>query len=353
MKIGAPFGIALYVHGTFFLLLAWLVASRAAQHKSPEEIARGLVLTLAVFATVVLHELGHALMARRFGIATRSIVLLPIGGVASLERMPEKPGQELLVAIAGPAVNVVLAVIFAIAVRLTAPTAMPAPTSMETATVLQQLFLVNVSLAVFNLVPAFPMDGGRALRALLTFRLGRERATVAAARLGQTFAFLFALLGFYANPMLVLIAIFVWLGAQQEAAMVEMQSILHGLSVEVATVTDFLTVAPDEPLGVTVEHILARSQHEFPVVDGGRLVGVVTRGDVVRGLAERGPSTSVATVMRTEFRTAAPDELLEDVLPRLSGEDALMVVADGRLLGMLTSGNLTDLLVLRTAARRA
>lgn len=107
---------------------------------------------------------------------------------------------------------------------------MPAAASMETASVLQQLFLVNVSLAVFNLVPAFPMDGGRALRALLTFRLGRERATVAAARLGQTFAFLFALLGFYANPMLVLIAIFVWLGAQQEAAMVEMQSILHGLS---------------------------------------------------------------------------------------------------------------------------
>jgi Zn-dependent protease len=228
-NIGRIAGIRLYVHFTFFILLAWIGLQHYEAHRELLEALSGMAFIVTLFGIVVLHELGHALAARRYGIPTRDITLLPIGGVARLERMPNDPWQELVVALAGPAVNVVLAAgIFALLV-LGEGFAPLADVMRVGGSFLGQLFWINVMLAVFNLLPAFPMDGGRVLRALLAMWLPYVHATQLAASIGQGLALVFGFLGLLAffglpfNPMLLFVALFVWLGAEQEAAMVQMR----------------------------------------------------------------------------------------------------------------------------------
>ena len=219
-RIGRIAGIEVYLHATFLLLLAWEALRHFRAHGDPAEAVGGVVFVLVLFGIVVLHELGHALAARRYGIRTRDITLLPIGGVARLERVPGDPGQELVVALAGPAVNVVLAAALYIAMALGRG---PSPFGEALGVgggFLDRLFWVNVSLALFNLLPAFPMDGGRVLRAALALRLDHVRATRVAASVGQGMAILFGILGLVYDPFLIFIALFVWLGAAEEAAKV-------------------------------------------------------------------------------------------------------------------------------------
>lgn len=215
-RLGKIAGIDVFVHATFFMLLAWAALAAYLPSGRAAAAAGGVASILLVFGVVVLHELGHALTARRFGIATRDITLLPIGGVSRLEHMPEAPGQELQVALAGPAVNVALAGA-AYAAFLALGSGTVGHVSLTDGSFLGRLFAVNVSLAVFNLIPAFPMDGGRVFRALLALRMDRDRATEVAARTGQALALVFGLVGLFWNPMLLLIALFVWMGAAQEA----------------------------------------------------------------------------------------------------------------------------------------
>jgi Zn-dependent protease len=216
-RLGRVAGIDLYVHVTFFLLLAWVGYANYAAHRQIADALRGIGFILALFVIVVLHELGHALAARYYGIRTRDITLLPIGGVARLERMPREPKQELVVALAGPAVNVVLAAAFFVGIAVNRQLAPAEEMLTVGAQIVDQLFWINVTLTVFNLLPAFPMDGGRVLRALLAMKLTYVRATQVAARVGQFMAIVFAVLSFFLSPMLLLIALFVWMGAAAEA----------------------------------------------------------------------------------------------------------------------------------------
>ena len=319
--------------------------------------AVAVVLSIAaVFGIVVLHELGHALTARRFGIGTRDITLLPIGGVARLERMPEDPRQELLVALAGPAVNVVLALLLYALLVLSGGTNQDV-TSLFGAgsSPLSQLVGVNIWLAAFNLIPAFPMDGGRVLRAVLAMRRGYVRATEIAATVGKAFALLFGILGlFYVNnPFLVFIALFVWLGAAAEASAVQARSALEGVPLQRVMITDVRTLSPQEPLTRAVEHVLAGFQQDFPVVERGELVGVLTRADLLKALAARGPSAPVAEVMQRDFQTAQPSDELEGVLARLRecGCHTLPVVRGRQLLGVLTMDNIGEFLLVQSALR--
>ena len=354
-RIARIAGIDLYVHVTFLILVGWVALSHYLARQSPADAFTGVAFIFALFAIVVLHELGHALTARRFGIPTRDITLLPIGGVARLDRMPQDPKQELLVALAGPAVNVVLAAILFVVLELGEGLAAYGQVVRVGGSFLDQLFWVNVSLAVFNLLPAFPMDGGRVLRGLLALRMDYLRATQIAAGIGQAMAVLFGFVGLFTNPFLVFIALFVWLGAAGEASMVQMRSALAGIPVQKAMVTDFRTLAPHDQLGRAVDYVLAGFQQDFPVVEEGRVVGVLTRSDLLNALARRGKEVRVGEVMQRDIETGGPWDMLEGVLGRLQRRrcHTLPVVQNGQLVGLVTADNLGELLMIEQALRKA
>ena len=354
-RIGRLAGIGLYVHVTFVILVGWVAVSHYLARRSAADAATGVAFILALFGIVVLHELGHALTARRFGIPTRDITLLPIGGVARLERMPENPRQELLVALAGPAVNVALAAILLAVLARGGGLAPLGDVARVGGNFLDQMLWVNVTLAAFNLLPAFPMDGGRALRAVLAMRMEYVRATQIAAGIGQGMAVLFAFVGLFTNPFLVFIALFVWLGAMGEASMVQMRSALAGMPVQRAMVTDFRVLAPDDRLARAVEHVLAGFQQDFPVLDHGRLAGVLTRSGLLSALAQRGQDAPVSEVMLRDVETADPYDMLDGVLPRLQGRGyrTVPVVRNGELVGLVTADNLGELLMVEEALRKA
>ena len=359
-RVGSIAGIALYVHATFLLLLAWVAIDAYQSGQSVSAAVSGVVFVLAVFATVVLHELGHALTARRYGIHTRDITLLPIGGVARLERMPREPKQELLVALAGPAVNVVIAAVLFVALRLTG--GVPSMDSAAlTAGFLQRdffarLLAVNIWLVLFNLSPAFPMDGGRVLRAVLAMRHGNyARATETAARVGRFFALVFGVLGLFVvnNPFLVFIALFVWLGAAGEAAAVQTSAMLDGVPIQRLMITDVETLDPRDPLSRVVKLILDGFQQDFPVVVDGIVAGMLTRAALLKALAERGENALVGDAMARDFHHATPSEPADEALSRLkaSGSHSLPVIQNGRLLGVLTMENVGEYVMVQAALR--
>jgi len=360
-RIARLFGIDIYVHFTFVLLLAYVGIIHYLAHYDLLEALMGVMLMVLLFSIVVLHELGHALTARRFGIRTRDIILLPIGGVARLERIPEKPVQELLVAVAGPAVNVVLALLFFAAFAAITGDAgklLEPPESMTASDLLQTLrwlFWVNVVLVVFNMLPAFPMDGGRVLRAVLAMNMDYSRATDIAARIGQGMAVLFGLLGLLFNPWLLFIALFVWIGAEQEAAMTRQKAALWGIPVSAAMITNFQTLSPQDTLADAARAILAGYQEDFPVVENGQLLGVLTSSDIIRGLAELGPQASVAEVMRRDCMTASPYEMVETVLLRMQHDNCpvVPVVVQGQIVGLLTPANVGEYIFIRRALEQA
>ncbi len=356
LKLGTYAGIGVYLHWTFALLLGWVFAIHLGAGQSPAQALAGVLFVLALFACVVLHEFGHALAARRYGIATRDITLLPIGGVARLEKIPEKPAQELVVTLAGPAVNVVIAGVLFVWLAATGRLAgIDVATALTSNSLPQRLMVVNLVLVVFNLLPAFPMDGGRALRALLAFRLGRRRATAIAASIGQAMAIGFGFLGLWqGHPFLVLIAIFVYLGAQAEAGMVEMQSALEGLRVGDAMMTRFRSLDAQASLTQAVKELLAGSQQDFPVVEKDLPIGVLRRNDLVKALAENRSDTPVTEIM---WRGCEPvDEtapLRATVEAMQAGQcGTLPVMRAGRLVGLLSMENIGELIMVQNAAER-
>ena len=261
-----------------------------------------------LFLCVLLHEFGHIFTARAFGVPTPYVTLLPIGGVAQLERIPEEPGQEFLIAIAGPLVNVVITILLVVRRRRHAAIRAPRPALDNThIPLIDRLAAVNLFLALFNMIPAFPMDGGRVLRALLASRMGYVRATEVAAAIGQFVAFALGFIGLMYNPILIFIAIFVYLAASSEAHMVALRAASRGVPVSHAMVTQFETLTPEEHLDAAVQTLLQTGQGEFPVVDAaGKPVGVLGRGDLIRAIKQRGPDARVADAMIAEHADDRP-----------------------------------------------
>jgi Zn-dependent protease len=350
-RIGTFAGIDVNVHATFLILIAWVAFAHWQTGHSVAAALEGVAFILALFACVVLHEFGHALTARRFGIKTRDITLLPIGGLARLERMPDDPRQELWVALAGPAVNVVIAVSLFALLQVTGASKPIGTVGVTTGSFLERLMVLNVILAAFNMLPAFPMDGGRVLRAMLAIRMDYTRATHLAATTGQGMAFLFGLLGLFFNPFLIFIALFVWIGAGQEAAMTQMKAALGGIPLERAMITDFRTLAPQDSLARAVDLLLAGAQQDFPVVDGTAVVGILTRADLLTALARHEQQSPVADVMRREFLVADASDMIDVVFERLQGHECrtIPILRRGSLIGLLTMDNVGEFLGIQTA----
>ena len=354
-KIGEIAGIGIYIHATFWLLILFILYDFWSQGHNLVRAIAGVVFVMVIFGCIVLHELGHALTARHYGIRTSDITLLPIGGLARLEKMPDVAMQEFWVALAGPAVNLVIAAILWMFLVSTGGRPDWSRFDLVSGGFLNRLMVVNAWLVAFNLIPAFPMDGGRVLRALLATKLEYTQATQMAARIGQAIAFLFGLVGLFTDPFLVFIALFVWLGAEQEAAMVQMHTSLGGIPVQRVMLTDFHRLSPDDPLSRAVELTMAGGQQDFPVVFGDRVLGVLARGDVLRELAERGQAALVRDTMNRDFLTADSHDMLEKVLAMLHGSNSrtVPVVHDGGLVGLLTMDNIGEFMMVQAALRRA
>jgi Zn-dependent protease/CBS domain-containing protein len=357
-KIGRLAGINVYMHATFLLLIVFIVVVYWVQGHNLSATFFGVLFVLAIFVCIVLHELGHALTARRYGIRTRDIVLLPIGGVARLERMPENPLEELRVALAGPAVNVVIAAaIFGGLVVMGKPPGLRDffNIAISGGHFMTRLMAVNVWLVGFNLLPAFPMDGGRVLRALLATRMEYTQATQHAAHVGQAMALLFGFFGLFYDPFLIFVALFVWMGAEAEAAMVQMRTSLGGIPVQRVMLTDFQTLNPDDTLDTAVQHILAGWQQDFPVVFGDHVLGVLTREDLLKALAQGGSAGLVRDAMQRDFKVVDSHDMLEKAVASLRecGCRSFPVLHNGALVGILTMENVGEFIMIQRALRRS
>ncbi len=351
--IGRIAGTEVKVHVTFLLLLAW-IAYAAFESAGAAAAVGDTLFFVCFFLCILLHEFGHILMARRFGVRTPDVILLPIGGVARLERIPEEPRQEFLIALAGPAVTLAIVLALAAVVALSGDAILLRDPMAPDVPFAGRLLVANLMVLAFNLIPAFPLDGGRVLRALLARKLGLVRATRIAGVVGQLFAVALGLVGLALSaPLWMLVAFFIFLGAGAETSAVTTRIAGRGLQVSQMMVTEFHTVPIHATLAHAVELLLAGDQREFPVVDNlGRTEGILTRDNLIRGLSRGGPSSTVAEAMTPSAPTVPPTLGFQEALERLraSGLPALPVVdAGGALVGLLTLDNITDLLLVRQA----
>lgn len=353
LSLGRVSEIKILVHWTFFLLMAWIVFDELNRGGNIESILFNVMVTLAVFLCVILHELGHALMAKRFHIKTEKITLLPIGGVASFEKLPESPIQELLIVIAGPLVNVVIALLLYFIVPVQDFIQL---NFAETIDVLMQynlqsflffLFTVNVGLVVFNIIPAFPMDGGRILRALLAMKIGREKATKIASSLGLVIAFIFFLTGLFYNPFLMLIGLFIFLGAFSENRMVQELAWLDGHTVEEAMLLNITIFKPQDSLDLVVNKIISGTETNFVVADEQTIKGILHHKAIID---HSNKTVLVEDIMDTNFKTVKDSDNLKTVYQLIynSKQNLFPVVNNGKLVGAIDANNLNEYILLQS-----
>ena len=351
ITVGRFGGTEVKIHITFLLFLVWIAFSGWSRGGPAAALDSTLFIVL-LFACVVLHEFGHIGAARRYGIKTPEVTLLPIGGVASLQRLPSDPVQELVVALAGPAVNLVIGLALIVAVGSVHPGEL-AQIDNPKLSLLGRLAIANLFLVVFNLIPAFPMDGGRVLHALLAMRVGAAQATEIAARIGQALAFGLGFLGLFGNPLLLFIAIFVYIAAGGEAQMSAAQQALKGVSVGEAMETRFTPVSIDANLGQAVDALLATAQHEFPVVDAFmKPVGLLTREDILGAVRKHGGEEPASGFMRLGVDSVRPEAPVEGLFERLQDPKAAALYVtdvDGRIVGLLTRQALGEVIMIRAA----
>jgi Zn-dependent protease/predicted transcriptional regulator len=336
LRLGSVSGINIRVHFTFALMVV-LFAAQLAEPHGPRGALFGVLLVFCLFGCVVLHELGHGLVAQRFGVAVREIVLLPIGGVARLLSEPKKPLHELLIALAGPLVNVVIALGLFAALRSSGPLPVldvadlqrQALATPNVHSLLVLLFYGNVLLAVFNMVPALPMDGGRVLRALLSFFVGQVRATNIAAALAQLLAVGLAFFGFQHDPLLVFIALLVFMGAGQERATARTNVLLAELHAGEVCDPGAVIFAPGDSVGAAVDQTLRSSQAHFLVSHGDTPIGTLSRDEVVALAGRVGLQAPIASIMRRALVRVAPEMTLSEVRRLLQESGGVPVVVQG------------------------
>ncbi len=355
LKLFSVKGIDIKLHITFPLILIWAAIQFGFLGQDGFSIsgaAFGVVVTLLLFVCVVIHELAHSLTSTYMGYPVEDIVLLPLGGVSQIEKMPEGAGEELLIAVAGPLSNIVIAFVLGLIALVTPGNLFGSlrrlatdPLSLTWRDMLPYLLVTNLGLAAFNLIPAFPMDGGRVLRSLLATVMSQAQATDVAVRVGQGFAWLLGLGGLLTGNLIwILIAIFVYSGAAQEGRMTRVRGILEGMKVKQAFSRKVLSVSPDDPVSRAADLTLESFQADFPVCDEGKIVGLLTHTDIIRALKLRDPDAPVRSIMKTDFPRLSPDDGLFEVHQQMqgSGLDALPVIEEGQFAGLLTSRDVNE-----------
>lgn len=351
LNVGRIAGTKVRIHLTFLIFVLWIWAASYVS-EGASAAWNGLLFILALFACVLAHEFGHILTARSFGIATPDVTLLPIGGVARLDHIPENPRQELLIAIAGPAVNIVIAFVLLLVFGTDVGSEHLVAIDDPKLSLVDRLIMVNFFIAIFNMVPAFPMDGGRVLRALLSFRLGYVPATRVAAQIGQGFAFALGFIGLFYNPMLILIALFVYVAAGSEAQITSLRAISQGVPVTTAMMTKFASLAPETRVDEAIDLVLKTNQTDFPVIEDGRISGLLSRTDIIRALKELGPDASVGNAMTKAIPTIDRRRPVDDAIRMLEDRSAPAVGVvgnDGQLIGLITFETLAEMMLISDA----
>ena len=355
LSLGSIGGTAIRIHVTFLLFLIWLGAIYYRQGGA-EAAWQGTIFIVLIFLCVLLHELGHVFAARYYDVPTRDVTLWPFGGIASMERMPDKPSQELIVALAGPAVNVVIAAVLLLWLGSRLEPQNLTQIENPAVSMAAKVAGANIILVLFNMIPAFPMDGGRVLRAILAMWMGNARATELAATIGQGFAVVFGILGIFYNPMLIIIAVFIFLAASGEAADAQLRAVAQGTLVSDAMITEFQSLGTSATVNDAADALIRTTQTEFPIVDGsGKLRGVLTRDAMIKALKEHGPETPVLDVMQSDIPTVPARAKLDTALRLLTqkGQPVVGVTdAQGRLVGLLTVENLGEMMMVRSAPRK-
>jgi len=341
LRIGSIRGIAVRVHFTFLFLLAVLFVAGAFAHGLLSGL-RSAALILLIFFCVFLHELAHSAVSARLGLRVRSIMLLPIGGLALLEDIPREPRQEVVIALAGPAANALLALLLGIAFHQLGLLREFRPPVLSGELLLPSLFWANVYLALFNLIPAYPLDGGRVLRGWLAGRMDYVEATRKAVAVGQFFAYVFIFVGLFADWWLILVGFFVYAGSVAEERQTQLQSALEHIRLEDVMLTDFQRLAPADSLSDALDRALHSLQDDFPVVEEGRVVGVLSKARLLTAVRREGWNHSVQAVMSRRVESADPADTLAHAFKKFSSRGLTMipVVAAGKLVGIVTPQNL-------------
>ncbi|MBL7155890.1 MAG: site-2 protease family protein [Candidatus Omnitrophica bacterium] len=329
-------GISINIHVTFLLLLLLFMTMGF----------KWLFLIVAVFFFVTLHELSHSLVARKFGIQVKEITLLPIGGVASMTKMPDKPYQEFLISLAGPALNIAIVVIFFLPLyALLGRQVLLHPLSMKSFPhVIAHIYWINLILAAFNLIPAFPMDGGRLLRALLAQKMGYQKATRIAVNFGHIFALIFGYVGLiHGHIILIVIAVFIYMAASSEELQVDIRETLKRFSIKDIISHQFLTLGKDATLAKVLELMFHSHQEDFAITEDGRMIGFVTRHDIVKGIHQHGTSAEISNIMRKDIPVLRESDSLDKAQNIMQENDikALPVTKGGNIIGIVTIEDVT------------
>ena len=354
LGLGRISGIKIEIHWTFLILIAWVIFTSLRTNTESQQIMWSVLLILAVFVCVILHELGHALAAKKFNIKTTSITLLPIGGLAQMEQIPEKPKEELVIAFAGPAVNlVIVALLYPMTGISSSSELQELNSKIDPGNFITVLMIVNFWLAIFNLIPAFPMDGGRVFRALLSFKLGHVRATQIAASVGQVLGIFFIFFGFFYNPFLTFIGIFIYLGAGSESVYTQTRSMLQGFTVKDVVMHEVPCIDKNASLKEAVYQLLNSQNKNFVVTDAGKPVGTLNRDQIIKALHEQNDKILVDQIKDnalTYFPTEAPlDKIWREMQKRK--QHVILVADNGKLEGIVDDENLAEFILIHSSTQ--
>ena len=355
LYIGKISGIKVFLHWTLLIFLLWIGINAFRAEQKINEMYNSILFMVSIFVCVLLHELGHSITAKKLGYETKNITLLPIGGVAQMSEIPEKPKHELIVALAGPSVNIVIgSILLPIGLYFNHISSIDFTKINSPGSFLFNLIAVNFSLAFFNLIPAFPMDGGRVLRAFLAWRSGnRVKATQTASNLGKILSVVFFVIGVFFNPMLSLIGVFIFFMAHSENEIVKSKNLLKEYTAKDVVMKTFHTLNSHHKVSDAVNLLLNVQATDFLIMENEKVAGTLSRDNIISALSKNGSDTLLTEAMNKNFRSVDIQTELDSIYPAImaNGNNIIPVYDQGKLTGIIDGQNILEFLLIKTAGK--